>query len=213
MGQVAYIMSNRIFQGKDNKKTLLEKSNNSAEIALLQKIANHDRDAFHEIFSIYYPRLQRFISRLTQCNELIEEIANDVLFVVWQKANNFENRSRVSTWIFGIAYNRALKSIATQSRHVSSAIDDLPEKIDPETPYSNLAQEQQLKQIQDSLKQLSIEHQTVVILTYIYGYSYAEISEVMLCPVNTVKTRMFHARKNLQTLLPDFDDVLALETL
>ncbi|MFV2060150.1 MAG: RNA polymerase sigma factor [Gammaproteobacteria bacterium] len=213
MGQVAYIVTNDVYQDEKIKDGLIEESSNASEIVLLKKIVSHDRDAFHTVFSNYYPRLQRFISRLTKNNELIEEIINDVMFVIWQKAGDFKNRSRVSTWIFGIAYNTTLKSLAKQNRHKSTAADDIPEEVDPATPYTKLAQEQQLQQIQNSLEQLSIEHQTVVVLTYIYGYSYIEISEVMSCPVNTVKTRMFHARKNLQSLLPDFEDVQVMETI
>ena len=215
MGQIGYIMPNNVYQDDSKKKVLSEKLDNSAELELLQLIANQDRDAFHKIFSLYYPRLQRFISRLTQCHELIEEVVNDVMFVVWQKAGDFKNQSRVSTWIFGIAYNKAQKSITSQSRHKSSPleIEDIPEEVDATTPYTHLARDQELNQIQKSLEQLSLEHQSVVLLTYIYGYSYTEISEVMGCPVNTVKTRMFHARKNLQGLLLKFDATHELEAV
>lgn len=208
MGQVAVIVTNNIYQQDKQKTDLSESSKNSTEFLLLQRIAARDHDAFHEIFDLYYPRLERFISRLTQNYELMEEVINDVLLVVWQKAHEFKNRSRVSSWIFGIAYNKTLKSIASQARHQTSSEQQLPEQVDPAgNPYTHLAQQSVLQQIQESLLQLSIEHRTVVLLTYIYGYSYIEIAEVMQCPINTVKTRMFHVRKQLQKLLPHFDAV------
>ncbi len=210
MGQVAYIVPNNVYQEDNSTKPMAEKSDNTVETHLLQQVAHHDRRAFQNIFSLYYPRLQRFISRFTQCQELVEEVINDVMFVVWQKAADFENRSRVSTWIFGIAYNKTQSAIIKQAKHNSSDVDDSPEQVDPTTPYSQLAQQQDLSQIQTALGRLSFEHQTVIVLTYIYGYSYPEISEVMSCPVNTVKTRMFHARKKMQVLLPQFQTLTNL---
>ncbi len=204
MGQVAYIVPNNVYQEDNSTKPLPEQSDNTVEIHLLQQVSNHDRRAFQDIFALYHPRLQRFISRFSHCQELVEEVINDVMFVVWQKATDFQHRSRVSTWIFGIAYNKTQSAIIKQSKHKTSDIDESPEQIDPTTPYSQLSQEQDLSQIQTALGSLSFEHQTVIVLTYIYGYSYPEISDVMSCPVNTVKTRMFHARKKMQELLPQF---------
>ena len=53
-----------------------------------------------------------------------------------------------------------------------------------------------------ALRHLSAEHRAVVELTYFYGCSYEEIAAIAACPVNTVKTRMFHARAKLKKLLP-----------
>ena len=56
--------------------------------------------------------------------------------------------------------------------------------------------------LQEALDRLSAEHRAVIELTYYHGYSYREIAEIVDCPVNTVKTRMFHARRRLQKMVP-----------
>jgi RNA polymerase sigma-70 factor (ECF subfamily) len=59
-----------------------------------------------------------------------------------------------------------------------------------------------LELIQTGLAELSVDHRQVIELTYFCGFSYQEIADIAGCPVNTVKTRMFHARRRLKVLLP-----------
>ena len=177
---------------------------NAAERLLLHRIAAEDNDAFRELYALYFPRLQGFVSRLTRQNEVIEEIINDVMLVVWQQAGKFKNQSKVSTWVFGIAYRKTLKSLQRQAKGETCLIDELPERIDPASPDTLLAREQLVLHLQHTLEKLSFEQRTVIELTYVYGYSYPEIAAMTDCPVNTVKTRMFHARKRLKELLPQF---------
>ena len=65
-----------------------------------------------------------------------------------------------------------------------------------------LAEQSELSEsIRASLGRLSEEHKAVIELTFYQGFSYAEIADIVNCPVNTVKTRMFHARRQLRELL------------
>ena len=80
------------------------------EVRLIGQIAGGDRLAFTQLYRAYFPRLTRFLDRMTRKPTLIEEIINDTLLVVWQKAASFNHTSKVSTWVFAIAYRKALKS-------------------------------------------------------------------------------------------------------
>lgn len=175
---------------------------NAAERLLLHRVAAEEYDAFRELYALYFPRLHGFVSRLTRQNELIEEIINDVMLVVWQQAGKFKNQSKVSTWVFGIAYRKTLKTLQRQAKGETCSIGDLPEMVDPDSPDTLLAREQLVLHLQQMLQKLSFEQRAVIELTYVYGYSYPEIAAMTGCPVNTVKTRMFHARKRLKELLP-----------
>jgi RNA polymerase sigma-70 factor (ECF subfamily) len=84
------------------------------ELLLLRRIAGGDRAAFHDLFEAYYRRLSRFCTRLLNDPQLVEEVVNDTLMVAWRKAESFSARSRVSTWIFGIAYRLAMKALASR---------------------------------------------------------------------------------------------------
>src|ERR1022692_2145837 len=100
---------------------------------LLKAIAAGDRRALETLYLSYYRRLARFLSRFTPHYENVEEIVNDTFMAVWQGARDFRSASQVSTWIFGIAYRVALKSLRQQKSHSATrSIDDYPElAIDP----------------------------------------------------------------------------------
>lgn len=165
------------------------------ERSLLAGIAAHDAAAMKELYLLYHRRLARFLVRLTSRYDLAEEVINDTFCVVWQRAGDFRGASRVSTWIFGIAYRRALKTLQRQ-RPVAAAEDAADE-----------ASEEPAQQIEMSewlgigLARLPVEQRMVLELAYHVGHSCEEIASIMQCPVNTVKTRMFHARRKLRSLL------------
>jgi len=172
---------------------------NERELELLRAITRHDRAAFRELFLIYHRRLARFLMRVTSQHDLIEEIINDTLWTVWQKAADFRGASRVSTWIVGIAYRRALKTLrqAKLARNVDSS----------ELHAAAEAGEMQVHDddrewLQLALSELPLEQRLVLEFAYLMGHSCEEIAEIMRCPVNTVKTRMFHARQKLRLSLP-----------
>ena len=174
----------------------------SDDATLIVRIAARDRDAFESLYRGYYPRLRRFIERVTRRPQIVDEIVNDTMYVVWRKAPSYNLRSKVSTWIFGIALRRALKAL----KRTDDPVDFVPdERPDPGSagPEGLLLQQETRASIVRALGALSPEHRAVIELTYFEGYSCAEIAEIVRCPVNTVKTRMFHARRRLRMLMPD----------
>jgi RNA polymerase sigma-70 factor (ECF subfamily) len=177
-------------------------STDARELELLRRTADHDRDAFEALYHIYNRRLARFLTRMTRHPEIAEEVINDTMWVVWQRAGEFRGSSRVSTWIMGIAYRRALKGFRRASvRLVPVGLEQAADvQADASADLDRLEGRQVVAQ---ALAQLPLEQRLVVELTYYLGHSCAEIAEILDCPVNTVKTRMFHARRKLRALLPD----------
>lgn len=166
--------------------------------ALLIAVAAGDRRALEELYLGYHRRLARFLSRFTPRYENVEEIINDTFMVVWQSAKDFRHASQVSTWIIGIAYRTALKSVRRQKNHSAArSLEDWPEQtVDPTSDT----------EIQDWLKhglnQLPDEQRLTLELAYHMGHSLEEIAAITECPVGTVKARMFHAREKLRQYLP-----------
>ena len=183
--------------------TTAVESSTSDDTSLLRSIARQDREAFEILYHRYYPRLYRYLLRLVRRDEMVAEILNDVMLVVWQKAGSFEERSQPSTWILGIAYRKGVKALRGQASQ--------PVAVPPETVAAFEDQEQARRQaelemgmvLQSVLEGLSPEQRAVVELTYHYGYSYREIAQITGVPVNTVKTRMFYARKRLKEAWSD----------
>jgi DNA-directed RNA polymerase specialized sigma24 family protein len=83
---------------------------------LIRHIAAKDREAFKTLYYRYAPRLGGYLSKLLKSRELVEEVINDVMLVVWQNAVRFEPTGRLSTWLFGITHRKALKALARSSR-------------------------------------------------------------------------------------------------
>ena len=171
-------------------------TSNERECALLARIAGRDDTAISELYRLYHRRLARFLMRLTRKDELAEEIINDTFWVVWQHAGDFRGASRVSTWIFGIAYRRGLKTL----RHAGPAPADID--IEAAVGSEEPAQQEEIGEWLDvALQRLPREQRMAIVLAYRVGHSCEEIAAIMQCPVNTVKTRMFQARRKLKTLL------------
>jgi RNA polymerase sigma-70 factor (ECF subfamily) len=167
--------------------------------ALLERIVAGERAALKELYLLYHGRLARFLTRVTSRYDLAEEIINDTFWVVWRRAREFRGASNVSTWIMGIAYRRGLKSLKRASLQPVAANEPSDEAGPSHEPWSAAEQREWLSA---ALERLPSEQRLVLELAYHLGHSCAEIATIMNCPVNTVKTRMFHARKKLRTLLP-----------
>jgi RNA polymerase sigma-70 factor (ECF subfamily) len=172
---------------------------NERELDLLRRIVLRDRDAFRDLYLMYHRRLARFLMRMSLTHETVEEIINDTLWTVWQKSPDFRGASRVSTWIVGIAYRRALKSLR-QARAARVPLTD--EFIDMASDTDIEGGNELSQWIASAMAELPVEQRMVMEFAYLMGHSCEEIAQIMHCPVNTVKTRMFHAREKLRLSLP-----------
>src|SRR5450631_4775734 len=177
---------------------LAKNSSKERDQELLLAVAGGSRRALEELYLSYHRRLARFLSRFTPRYENVEEIINDTFMVVWQSAKDFRYASQVSTWIIGIAYRTALKSLRRQKNHTAArSLDDYPEQtVDPtfETEVQDW--------LKHGLERLPIEQRLTLELAYHMGHSLEEIAAITDCPVGTVKARMFHAREKLRQSLP-----------
>ena len=171
-------------------------SSNARELELLRQVATGDRTAFKELYLIYHRRLARFLMRMTSRHDLIEEVINDTLWTVWLKAGDFRGDSLVSTWIVGITYRRALKALRRHGAPRPMLVEEVAVAPDAQLEDEN---RQWLGQ---ALAELPLEQRMVMEFSYLMGHSCEEIAQIMQCPVNTVKTRMFHAREKLRRSLP-----------
>lgn len=170
------------------------------EARLVSRVASGDLRAFERLYRIYHPRLNRFLSNMLRRPELIEEALNDTMMVVWRRADSYNGSSKVSTWIFAIAYRKGLRAL----RRLDEPMEDKhaeTRQSPQEGPEQQLGRRQVQQLLLNAMKDLSPDHRTVVDLTYFHEIGYREIAEIMTCPVDTVKTRMFHARRRLKSML------------
>jgi RNA polymerase sigma-70 factor (ECF subfamily) len=183
-------------QASDRRPDLAAADQNKLELVLLARIAARDAQAMHELYHLYHRRLARFLMRITSRYDLAEEVINDTFWVIWQHAADFRGASQLSTWIFGIAYRRALKTLKRVRPDLPAEEGEGLEQV--EEPW---LQAELREWLGVALEKLPHEQRMVLELAYHIGHSCEEIAVIMECPVNTVKTRMFHARRKLKGLL------------
>jgi RNA polymerase sigma-70 factor (ECF subfamily) len=165
---------------------------------LLGAVANSNSLALEALYLKYRRRLARFVSRVTPRYENVEEIINDTFMTVWESAIDFRSASQVSTWIFGIAYRTALKSLRRQKN-----CPDARNLVDyPQQPVDPLRATEVHDWLAHGLNRLPLEQRLALQLTYHMGYSIEEIAAITNSPVGTVKARMFRARERLRKFLP-----------
>ena len=183
-------------QASDRRPTTGGADQNKLELELLARIAARDAQAMHELYQLYHRRLGRFLMRLTSRYDLAEEVINDTFWVIWQHAADFRGASQVSTWIFGITYRRALKTLKRVRPDQVAEDAEAVEQVEDPWLQADLRE-----WLGVALAKLPYEQRMVLELAYHVGHSCEEIATIMECPVNTVKTRMFHARRKLKDLL------------
>jgi len=175
----------------------LESTGLVMEEELIRKVANRDRRALRQLYDLYYPRLARFLLRVTTDQEVTREVINDVFLIAWQKADEFRGDSHVSTWLIGIAYRQALKAVRRCKTTVPlSEVDE--ESASESSEPGNLTLQIDMERLMGCL---GPEQRAVMELTYYFGCTYKEVGEILDCPENTVKTRMFYARQKIQDRL------------
>lgn len=168
-----------------------------SDAALLARIRAREAEAFEELYRGYRARLERFLLRLVHRPQLVEELIDDTLMVVWQRADTFHGESKLSTWIFAIAYRKGLKALSRRDDPVEDAAGVERASPDP-TPEEDTARRYAQRLLLAAIAELSPEHRAVVEFTYFHELGYREIAAIVGCPVDTVKTRMFHARRHLK---------------
>lgn len=173
----------------------------SIEVIWLERIAHRDRTAFEELYREYGPRVFRFAVRMIRDETKAEEVTNDVMVEIWKSADRFKGRSAVSTWIFSIARHRALNAVRRKQIPTTDIDDAIDVSDETEDPMASTDQSTTGDLLRTALDQLSREHREVVELTFFHGLNYREIAQIVECPEGTVKTRMFHAKKQLGPLL------------
>src|SRR5580704_8016998 len=160
---------------------------------LLLRISRADREAFRRLYLAYHGRLTRFLARVTRNYGDVEEVINDTFLIVWRRAGDFRGASRVSTWIFGIAYRCALKAIRRSTIRSRAAALVLQHG---EPIVEDAAKRTEDRQLLDlGLSRLPPKQRLVFTLAYCMDYSCEEIAAIVECPVNTVKSRMWQARR------------------
>jgi RNA polymerase sigma-70 factor, ECF subfamily len=173
----------------------------SSDKRLLERVAAGDRLAMEVLYTRHHLRTYRFVLRLVNDAATAEDLTSDVFLDVWKQADRFEGRSQVSTWMLAIARYKAMSALRHQADDPidGEIASEVPESAD--NPEVIVQKHNESAVLRQCLRQLSPTHREVIDLVYYHEKSVAEVAAITGVPPNTVKTRMFHARKRIADLL------------
>ena len=172
----------------------------NSDEALVAKIASGNRLAMQVLFARHHARIYRFVLRLLGSQALAEDVTSEVFLDVWRQAHRFEARSAVTTWLLAIARYKALAELRRRAEPPwdEESMDASDPADDPEATFAIKHRGEILR---NCLTRLPPRHREIIDLVYYHEKSVQEAADILGVPGNTVKTRMFHARKKLSELL------------
>jgi RNA polymerase sigma-70 factor (ECF subfamily) len=173
----------------------------AADKDLIERIAAGDQTAMTVLYARHHVRLYRYLVRLTRNEATAEELMNEVFLECWRKAGSFEGRSAVSTWMFSIGHNRAISQMRKRGEDQLDEAAAAQLADDTDSPEITEQKRGKAAIMRACMEQLSADHRAIIDLVYYQETSVAEAAEILAIPENTVKTRMFYARKKLAELM------------
>jgi RNA polymerase sigma-70 factor (ECF subfamily) len=174
--------------------------NEDLDRALIDRIAAGDEAAFSAFYERHARRVLAFVRDLVPEAAAAEEVAGDVMVAVWRGARGFGGRSRVSTWVLGIAHNKAV-DLRRRRRLAEFPLEDAGTLSGGADPADIAVQIVDRATLEAALATLSPEHREVLQLMYGFDCTQAEIAEIAGIPIATVKTRVFYAKRRLRGAL------------
>jgi RNA polymerase sigma-70 factor (ECF subfamily) len=171
------------------------------EHALVAAAAGGDSACFEHLYSLYERRVFHYVRGFVRDASVAEEVVIDTMLAVWVGARRFNQGSRVSTWILGIARHKALDAVRRIGRvGTQVSLHEAAELATSAAGPEELAQQRTLvTAMEDAFGQLSSEHREILHLAFFEDMPYEEIASLLSLPVNTVKTRVYYAKQKLKS--------------
>jgi RNA polymerase sigma-70 factor, ECF subfamily len=175
-------------------------ASDTCDVALIRSIAAGDKQAMQILFARHNVRVFRFLARFVGDKSAAEDLVSEVFLDVWRQAGRFRGRSQVTTWLLAIARNKALSAL---QRRATEELDEeaVAAAVEENNPEVTIHYRQTSAILLNCLTQLSPSHREVIDLVYYHEKSTDEVAEITGVPQNTVKTRMFYARKRIAELM------------
>jgi RNA polymerase sigma-70 factor, ECF subfamily len=171
----------------------------SSDQALIEKVASGNRLAMQVLFARHHTRVYRFVLRLIGNEALAEDVTSEVFLTLWRQAHRFKARSAVTTWLLAIARYKALAEV--RRRPEITPVESAEASDPSDDPEVALLTKRRGEIVRRCLRQLSREHREIIDLVYYHEKTVHEVADIVGIPGNTVKTRMFYARRKLAELL------------
>lgn len=173
----------------------------SDDRALISSIAGGDTEAFRQLIRQHEKLVVHMIGRVVKRSEDIEELCQDVFLKIYDKINEFNHQSKLSTWIATIAYRQAINHLRKKRISIEEPPDDETFRerfIADDDPSQQLEDDDIEQKIIAYIDELPLHYRTVITLYHLEGMNYSEIGKITGMPEGTVKNYLFRARNLLK---------------
>lgn len=184
------------------------------DAVLVERVRTGDVAAYEELVRRNRSRIYGLIYNMTSHREDTEDLVQSVFIKAYRSLDRFRGQSAFSTWLYRIALNETLNFLPKRKRRTALSLNDLDQAVerDPdyvalvarESPVRDVQRSELQKKLNAALQTLSEAHRTVVVLHDIEGLPHDEIARITGVPEGTVRSRLFHARQQLQAELSEF---------
>jgi RNA polymerase sigma-70 factor (ECF subfamily) len=185
-----------------------------AEMDLVKRAQRGDLAAYDELVKRYQERIYATVYHMTSNHEDANDLAQDSFIKAFQALKSFKGGSSFYTWLYRIAVNKTINFLKQRKNRVHMSLNDLdfntennPDLvalISDKTPRREAGLNELQEKLNAALLKLSEPHRVVVVLHDVQGMSHEEVAQVMECNIGTVRSRLFYARQQLQSLLADY---------
>ena len=184
------------------------------ELQLVARAQSGDTAAFSELVTRYRTRAFSMIYNMVRNEQDAWDLAQEGFFKAWKSIGRFRGQSSFFTWLYRILMNVTIDWTRRKQIEAGTEFDDSVglRNIEPGSvttprgelePIAKLSDQEIRQRIDAAIAKLSPEHRQVIVLREIEGLEYQEIADAMDCSIGTVMSRLFYARKKLQSMLKD----------
>ena len=161
---------------------------------------------FDEIIKTNKQNIKNIIRMITKQDN--EDIEQEVYIKLWKNSDKYEERGSLKSWVNTVAKNASkdyLKSAVVKNEQNCTADEDVLVNIRDRkrSPEETIITTERQKKIIDAVEHLKPKFREVIMMCEIYGYTYEEASQKLNCPIGTIKSRIFNAKKELAVVLSD----------
>ena len=185
-----------------------------AEMDLVRRAQTGDLAAYDDLVKRYQERIYATVYHMTSNHEDANDLAQDSFIKAFQALKSFKGGSSFYTWLYRIAVNKTINFLKQRKNRIHMSLNDLdfntennPDLvalISDKTPRRDAGLKELQEKLNAAMLKLSEPHRIVVVLHDVQGMSHEEVAEVMDCNIGTVRSRLFYARQQLQSLLTDY---------
>ena len=181
---------------------------------LVLKVQQGDVHAYDMLVERYHGKIYALTYNMTSNREDAEDLTQEVFVKAFQSIPRFKGKSSFYTWIYRIAVNKTINYRKKRNRKRALSLDQFDNEIKLDdvyhdltakgSPLRHLSLSELQKKLNEAMQNLSEKHRTVVVLHDMQGVPHEEIAKMVGASVGTIRSRLFYARRQLQTELTEF---------